>query len=30
MNSFLELTGAFRNITGFFKDREIRAPAWFS
>jgi glutathione S-transferase len=27
-NYFLELTSAFRNITGFFKDRETPVPAW--
>lgn len=27
-NYFLELTAAFRNITGFFKDRETPVAAW--
>ena len=27
-NYFLELTGAFRNISGFFKDRETPVPEW--
>ena len=27
-NYFLELTAAFRNISGFFKDREMPVPEW--
>jgi len=27
-NYFMELTGAFRNISGFFKDRETPVPEW--
>lgn len=28
LNFFLEVAGAFRNITGFFKDRETCVEAW--
>ena len=28
MNLFAEIAGAFRNITGFFKDRETCVPEW--
>ena len=28
LNFFLEVVGAFRNITGFFKDRETCVEAW--
>jgi len=28
LNFYLEVAGAFRNITGFFKDREICVEAW--